>query len=896
MMKRIFLLSAAALLAVVGCTEKAGVQEGLRTSDEMAFSPVNASGNIATRGYVESVDFEETYFANLHTLGGTPVPREMQMSAYLYPQDGYEGNYFVNKTFAKEDDELWHANPAVYWPVGGIMDFLSYSLTTESQYSKGITVEWDKENAAQQVVLDVPAENSQNDILFASASSVKAQQPSTALQMQFNHAQAWLEFAITGKPDGVIKFKKIELVKVYNAGKLTISNNNGNALAQWDFTGETAQNIEVDNFNDAADMSLTGNKILYLDMLIPQQAKTAFVLYYTLGLSDQVLSYRFETDQKTWLMGEKYVYNIEINTNEVTVEPKVTEWGIWKFGLESKIEGGDEAVEYTGGTTALTVSSILHDGKSQTGAPWKLQYFDGTDWVDAEAGEQIDEWVSFDVVNGNEESTTVTATVADATLKVPLIKTIDGNHMDAVLENNSEKKPYDLSKYDIYGNQNNEGKSTTANCYVVSKAGWYAFPLVYGNAIKNGVANASAYEGKGPSIPNVLGPFVNANDEGITKPEIEKDLGEGTYKAEVIWQDIAFNALINNPKDSCYVISSEEAALRDLAYTNSGYIVFKVDKESFAQGNAMIALKKGDDIVWSWNIWAYPSDKLLCKKGKTDAGNPGNDVYLMPVNLGYVDREMTRVQKIYVGKSIDIRIAQETEIGWNYSEKKTVSRAEKTDGMINFGGDSNVYQWGRKDAMMRYGSSSMANAYSGKNTTGLPNDTGGRTIGAGIKQPTYFYYVTPMYDNTKSAFKPYYNLWSASCINYYWHGAGGSTDGVKSQCFGYCDTPTKTIYDPCPPGFQVPQADAFENVSEWTITGNDRTYHGMTFPVCHYRSMDTSYYTGGTGGYFWCCVPCDKYDSYKAYVVGFTNSPEATFVRERGWVNCGYGVRPAKEK
>lgn len=325
-MKKFFTLSALVLFAVAGCTKDVSniIRENDNDTSELILSPVSSNDNNATRGYVEEGAFEETYCSNLHAaIKPAAEPREMQMSSYLYPQDGEEGNYFVDETFAKGDDNLWHADPAVYWPVGGTLDFLAFSLTTESQYNKAVAVRWDSDNAASKVILSVPAENTQNDILYASAANVEPKRESAAMALEFKHAQAWLEFQLTGSPDGVVTLKGIELENAYNAGTLTISNNGGTALAQWDFAGQKAQNIPVDNIYDV-DVLMSGTK--YMDMLIPQQPKTAFVLYYTLGTSKKVLSYRFETDQKTWLMGEKYVYNISITSTEITVNPKVLGW------------------------------------------------------------------------------------------------------------------------------------------------------------------------------------------------------------------------------------------------------------------------------------------------------------------------------------------------------------------------------------------------------------------------------------------------------------------------------------------------------------------------------------------------------------------------------------------
>ena len=315
-----------AVLALVSCEKKEFA--GTEKLNEMSFT------SMLTKGYAEGDTFFETVVADLHNTSATKTAREMQISAYLYPQNGEQGNYFVGKTYAQsaEESHIWWnveggQHVPIYWPVGGTLDFLAYSLSAEAATVQSVDVEWNAENAASQVVLAVPAENSQNDILFASAYGIKAPSTAAPVPMQFNHAQAWLEFVLTGSeiPDdnATVHFKRIELENVYNAGTLNITNNGGNAIAKWDFSNADKQTIEVDNFNE--NLKLSGSP-KYLDMLIPEQAKTAFVLYYTLGNDEQELSYRFTTDLKTWFKGEKYIYKINITTSEVTVEPKTAPW------------------------------------------------------------------------------------------------------------------------------------------------------------------------------------------------------------------------------------------------------------------------------------------------------------------------------------------------------------------------------------------------------------------------------------------------------------------------------------------------------------------------------------------------------------------------------------------
>ena len=72
------------------------------------------------------------------------------------------------------------------------------------------------------------------------------------------------------------------------------------------------------------------------------------------------------------------------------------------------------------------------------------------------------------------------------------------------------------------------GRQSTANCYVITAPGTYSFPLVYGNAIKNGVKNESAYK-----VTNLLNGFTLTNFQdskgNISQPQIN-----GVKKVEMV--------------------------------------------------------------------------------------------------------------------------------------------------------------------------------------------------------------------------------------------------------------------------------------------------------------------------------------------------------------------------
>lgn len=318
--------AAVLVIAVCGCEQMK--PEGILSPREISITP--ASAKVGTRGYSESDLFYETRIADLHLVSRPdPEARTMQISSYLHPQNDDEGGYFFNKTFSfAEDPECrlwWNTNTVggdhdpIFWPVGGTLDFLAYSISNTD--SKGVVAEWDETNAASRLKLLVPGENSQNDILYASAYDVKASGMSSAVALDFRHAQAWIEFELTGMPG--ISLTKIVIKDIFNAGELTIRNGNGNATATWDFTGEVRGDITFDNNYGVHELNGTAQ---YMDMLIPQQAKTSFSLYYVDNTAHDLPQTEhkvtIDTDKKTWLMGERYIYKINIGPSEVTVAPE----------------------------------------------------------------------------------------------------------------------------------------------------------------------------------------------------------------------------------------------------------------------------------------------------------------------------------------------------------------------------------------------------------------------------------------------------------------------------------------------------------------------------------------------------------------------------------------------
>ena len=202
---------------------------------------------------------------------------------------------------------------------------------------------------------------------------------------------------------------------------------------------------------------------------------------------------------------------------------------------------------------------------------------------------------------------------------------------------------------------------------------------------------------------------------------------------------------------------SEGKGLISMVKLEDGKVFFNTTGKT---GNANIAVKDADgNIIWSWHIWCVEYD-------------PGMDV---PVKNHY-------------GKT-------NTLMGMNLG----ATSAERDKGVFGL-----YYQWGRKDPFI--GSSledpaSLITTYdiSGHEVIWGNNGTSqGESIGYAVSHPTTFI----LGDINTS-----YNNWTTSQNDYLWGAPLGMSNGSGH---------VKTIYDPCPPGYTVPDKDAFTG---FTSTG-----------------------------------------------------------------------------
>lgn len=206
-----------------------------------------------------------------------------------------------------------------------------------------------------------------------------------------------------------------------------------------------------------------------------------------------------------------------------------------------------------------------------------------------------------------------------------------------------------------------DGLETTANCYMVNSPGYYMLPLIYGNALVNGVANTNAYTKKGTKSSYTN--YVNCKGDVISQPYIFIDAE--ISDANIIWQDV--NGLINSVK-----LSSDR-----------NYLIFHISESNIHEGNAVIGIYEGNKIVWSWHIWVttYTQDKDV------NFAYEGINFSFMGNYLGYCHE----ARRYYPERIVKIRLKQ----------KRTGAIKDiniTLDGqIITDVGNSVYYQWGRKD-------------------------------------------------------------------------------------------------------------------------------------------------------------------------------------------------------
>lgn len=473
--------------------------------------------------------------------------------------------------------------------------------------------------------------------------------------------------------------------------------------------------------------------------------------------------------------------------------------GEWEYHIDNL---QDVSVSFGGGSATASTTFKSWRQKTKNGVtqykpvPFKIQYSaDGTTWSDAAPVPTTPAWAGTKPWIADASSSSFAGSTSGETVSFKLQGQYNtGTDPHAViLRGRTPKVDFDLSKIDVSTGETIA--TSTANCYVVQAPGTYKFPLVYGNALRGGVANDGAYHHSTTGRANVLEYFKDHLDGDITQPYIGVQHSGKAMEARVLWSD-------------------SFGIVTDPVVTGTGqnaWMSFSVPTDRICQGNAVLALFVDDDgdatpetIAWSWHIWITDEDLTQ----QVEAANG----YAFPlVNLGWCSGK----KEEYNNRRYYVRAVQLAGTG-KVSAPATVTQ---TDGTITTTGNSPFWQFGRKDpfqagsgmkaAESSYEDVSASKIYYSDNpeeylVRALPvSGSQSLTLGAAIQQPYAHFRSGTNWCSTN-----WVNLWNASLEEPYNGYNQSSTWGAPV---------TKTIYDPSPVGYKMPPMAAF---ADFNVSGN----------------------------------------------------------------------------
>lgn len=436
----------------------------------------------------------------------------------------------------------------------------------------------------------------------------------------------------------------------------------------------------------------------------------------------------------------------------------------------------------------------------------------------------------------------------------------------------------------------------TANSYIVNAPGYYCFPLVMGNGIKNGSLNPVAWQQtyfknyKGDPLSGIDSPLLN--DQGGTPT--------GAY---VIWET---RKVVSVNDETDWVLPS---AITSSTMTIGGesrtvyWLNFRiVAPDDYSPCNAHLAVTdENGEVMWSWLIWV--TDYVPANYGTYDPDADAPDMLdvectdvngakttFMARNLGWLFTG-TRVETNYAEACVYVRLHQED------SDNYIVMRVAKPQGdgvELQRGGSGPYYQWGRKDPLMQI------NSVQGGRVRSFLFTGEQQALEVTIRNPDRMYgngSVTSNHD------------WCTQTSVRGWWCAGNTVNNVDKVT-------VKTIYDPSPAGYTIPRRNAFTVFrlgTSGTAPNKDGAFSGgfnfwngyradaeastegmktIFFPVGGYRSnTNGGKNLSSTSGFMWSAVPQDAHDGYSLSISASTANPFRTSYR------CyGNNIRPSREE
>ena len=759
----------------------------------------------------------------------------------------------------KSNGELYSP---IYWnPAQPFGRFFAVSPNTES-YSK-MTINNTDASGSPSVEFEVNTDVTKEvDLMTACSGDVQYAtqnvQPTTSLD--FRHALTGIRFAVGQNLSWNKTIDKVELRNVLLKSKYVLSKQFNGTGAAWDHTGYSMRGNAVLSGVSVSTSASPNTTIMgndgdnYTFYMIPQQL-TGFVTAYVHCTDGTEITVPLKGE---WKAGTTRTYKLSQTSSTWTYTLTPTD--------PSRAANYDETQSQAYGITSYREDPATHQ---QQAVAWKVVGYDANGDGTFSMAEKPT-WLTG--LSKTEGDGGPAADQGTATLRKDVTDLLAkrNKELKEATITSSASAPYDLS---LHNAQGATIARSTANSYVISAPGHYRIPLVYGNAIENGATNANAYISHAAAgNSNVLYNFQDHAGHDIDNPWIEKTnsgANNGVDGAEVVWADAA--DLVHSP-----------SIVHD---GGNAFLDFEVTAADIQSGNAVVAVKKGGTIVWSWHLWFAPKDAL----DKIPVTNHQGVVYnFTKETLGW---KPTQWSGSTYNKPRTVKVKVEQTIKNGGVAQETVINITQNPGNVKKGATT-LYQFGRKDAFPGVATSDLK-------AGGITENAGDNmTISNNIQNPDKFYiYGSSMYTNYG-----YYNLWSADNTVTVSYNVGNDNPVVK------------TVYDPCPVGFKMPANNAFTgftanglNNGTMNVDGTDnwQTYQNnfghnfwtnssksatINFPASGYRSNYGGSLDSVGDGFYWSAVPHNMYDGCNLYF-------DSGFVLPLYYVNrsYGYAVRPVSE-
>lgn len=660
------------------------------------------------------------------------------------------GALFMDEKISHESGGIWSPDKTRYWPAD---KDLTLDFYAQAPYGNAHVTDVSAGDGKISFSYTVPdgtgntdAED-QPDILFAYAACSKAESDGGTVSLDFRHALAGVKFVASDVTESTIK--TITLKGLQGEGTCTYTYDAGTGTFDWQTSGDER------DFSQTFDVALSGQQT-GKQPITDKRPKTTFMMIpQTLeGVTVEVTLVETASGESftltgslaqtgAWEAGKIYTY--AISTESIN----------WEYVFEVTPSITLPLGTTTGQYTVTSYRQRKGDPSIREAVAWKAENpsFSETDPEKGEVETTLKDILldfTYQDENPSETEKSYSLEVTTTTLRTthPGDQTLKKN-----TQRGSADSPYDLSTH----NENGDPiAQTTANCYVVSAAGTYRLPLVYGNAIKNGSENRVAYQG-----------FKDYQNRTISSSRIT-----GADDAVLVWSDGFFMF-----KDIHLDATKEN-------------LVFTIDPDYMQQANAVLAVRDANDrIMWSWHIWVTERLVYTQRHILQDLRNSSNTYELMQCNLGWVDGKMV----YYNQRDLTFRF---TQAGSGKTDELIVRQEGETFDYKDVG--STYYQWGRKDPLvaLKNWDSYRYEDYR-LHETGDPDyvyryKTGPTSIGEAIQHPNVFY----TRGTTGGA------DWNSDHITTLWNADadGGTLESTTS---------VKTIYDPSPRGFKVPIPRAF---------------------------------------------------------------------------------------